>query len=265
MKLIFIWGLSLYSTSLLAETINSKVYSIENRLVKFMNGRVAFIGKGDHEIEANDYLKATLDEKSNLISYDKIQSFQMMPMERPSLIQEDETFNPTIIPSMDEAIKIFHRSNPFYKRISECSDRAHVWAHDEFKFSGTKSMKAFVFFTASYINSVRFKWWFHVAPMYKVKDKGVLKDIVMDFRYTDSPMTVKEWTDHFIYTKRSCKVTTLFSEYDINPQTENCYLIFESMHYKIPAEINQKETLQTHKTNTSEKEINESFRYAFQY
>jgi hypothetical protein len=125
-------------------------------------------------------------------------------------------------------------------------------------------MKAFIFFTASYINSVRFKWWFHVAPMYLVNNQGEIKNMVMDYRYTDRPLTIKEWTDKFVYTKRPCKITTRFSEYDVNPQTENCYLIFENMHYKIPAEINEKEMSGKMKTKTTNNELKASYRYAFQ-
>jgi len=100
--------------------------------------------------------------------------------------------------------------------------------------------------------------------MYKVNDQGNLKDLVMDFRYTDRPLTVKEWSDQFVFTKRPCKVTTKFSEYDVNPQTENCYLIFESMHYKIPAEIHEKELSGKQKTKTSDYELKASYKYAFQ-
>jgi hypothetical protein len=79
--------------------------------------------------------------------------------------------------------------------------------------------------------------------------------MVMDFRYSDKPLTVKEWTDLFVFTKRSCKVTTKFSEYDVNPQTESCYLIFESMHYKVPDELFDQERYSRFKNQTSEYEI----------
>jgi hypothetical protein len=267
MKYFFLMMMTIRSLDISAETIKSRIHKIEDGFIKFENGRVAFFKNEDKSIYENDYIHAEVDEHSNLISYVKINHKEINKAKfSPKHFEnfDQENFEPSIVPSLKDAQDIFNRSNPYYKRVSECSDRAHVWAHEELKFSGTKSMKAFIFFTASYINSVRFKWWFHVAPLYRVNDQGNIKDLVMDFRYTDRPLTVKEWSDQFVFTKRSCKVTTKFSEYDVNPQTENCYLIFESMHYKIPAEIHEKELSGKHKTRTSDYELKTSYRYAFQ-
>jgi hypothetical protein len=264
MKIALTLCLALTSAVLQAETIQSKIHAIEDGMIKFENGRVAFLNFDISNLSKNDVLKAELDDRSNLLSYKKMPDFQLRNM---SLALEETTppvFEPTIVQGLNEAWNIFNRSNPKYKRISECTDRAHVWAHDEFKKTGTKSKKVFVFFTASYINSVHFKWWFHVAPLYTVNDGGTIKELVMDYRYTNRPMAVKEWTDHFVYTKRDCKVTTKFSEYDVNPQTENCYLIYESMHYKLPGEIQDQELSGRYKTETSESEIRASLSYAFQ-
>lgn len=267
MKKLFVFGMMISSTLLQAEVIQSKIHAVEGNIVKFENGRVAFTNQSSPELHAGSLVSAVVDENSNLVSSEVLPEVKKSAFKSFNFQPEENTrplFEPTVVPSMEEAWNIFNRSNPNYKRISECSDRAHVWAHDELKFSGTKSMKAFVFFTASYINSVRFKWWFHVAPMYKVATSAGIQDMVMDFRYTDRPMTVKEWTDQFVYTKRPCKMTTKFSEYDVNPQTENCYMIFESMHYKIPGEIHDQETQNRYKSTTTESEIKASYRYAFQ-
>lgn len=263
-RLIFL-SLFFATSGAFAETITSEVHSVDGNLIKFQNGRVAFMtnSKFVEQIKASDQLIAEVDENSNLVRFKKTSSKDSSSFKNLST-EETPVFEPTTVEGLEEANNIFNRFNSFYKRLSECSDRAHVWAHDEFKKTGTKSMKAFVFFTASYINSVRFKWWFHVAPMYRVKVGDEVKDLVMDFRYTDRPMSVKQWTDHFVYTKRACKVTTKFSEYDVNPQTENCYLIFESMHYKIPGEIHEEELSGRYKTETSEGEIRASRRLAFQ-
>jgi hypothetical protein len=263
MKSLLILGLALATTSTLADTITARVHSIDEGIVRFDNGRVAFLDDKNFNLKTHDFVKAQVDDRSSLLSFTRLPA---LTHKRLSFLRQETTpppFEATVVPNMKEALKIFNRSNPHYKRISECSDRAHIWAHNEFKFSGTKSQKVFVFFTASYIDSVRFKWWFHVAPLYKVNDRGTVKDLVMDYRFTDRPMTVKEWTDKFVYTKRSCKETTKFSEYDTNPQTENCYLIFESMHYKIPGEIHDQETLGVYKSTTSESELQMSQNLAF--
>lgn len=272
MRKAWIATLIVISQGIGAEVLKDRIHSVEQNLIKFTNGRVAYTNQSNHKLRPNQLVSATLDENSNLVSISLISPPLTSLQDRYSRNEESPTipsmtpptFEPSIVPSMEEMENIFNRSNSYYKRVSECSDRAHVWAFDELNYSGTKSRKIFVFFTASYINSVRFKWWFHVAPLYSVATPEGIKEMVADFRYTDRPMTVKEWTDQFVYTKRPCKVTTKFSEYDVNPQTENCYLIYESMHYKIPGEIYQQETLGRYKTDTSEAEVNQSRRWAFE-
>lgn len=264
MKSHLILGILLSTTSLHAGIIKSKVHSVDAGMIKFENGRVAFMENVSPEIEAQDYLEAQVDDRSTLLSFKKILPPHISHDESKFVEMMPPLFEPSVVPDMDAAWKIFHRSNPNYKRISECSDRAHVWAHDEYKNTGTKSMKAFVFFTNPYINAVRFKWWFHVAPMYRVNVKGTIQDLVMDFRYADRPLTVREWTDLFVYTKQPCKVSTKFSEYDKSQLSESCLLIFESMHYRIPAEIHDQELKGKYKTTTTDAELKETFRYAFE-
>lgn len=264
MKKFFLLSIALTSLSH-AEVIQDKVHSVENGLVKFQNGRVAYMDQKNLNLKSEDYVHVEVDDTSTILSYKKMtppakfESMSLLEETTPAAVP----YEPTIVQGMEEAWNIFNRSNSNYKRISECSDRAHVWANDEFKKNGIKSEKIFVFFTASYINSVRFKWWFHVAPLYTVATGSGLEKLVMDYRYTDRPMTVKEWTDKFVYTKRDCKVTDKFSEYDVNPQTENCYVIYRSMHYKLPIEIQAEEQSGQYKTTSSESEIRASYNYAF--
>jgi hypothetical protein len=263
MKLVILIFLCFFNLKCFGITFKSKVHSIESNIVKFSNGRVGFIKGSPHLPKSGQVVEAQLNDLSQLLSF-KVISDITDSNSHDFLPEGPLPFEPTILNDPKEAEAIFHRSNSFYKRISECSDRAHVWAHDEFKYSGVKSLKAFVFFTASYINSVGLKWWFHVAPMYRTHIQGQLIDLVMDFRYSDRPLTVKEWTDLFVYTKRSCKVTTKFSEYDVNPQTENCYLIFESMHYQLPGEIFDQERYSRFKNQTSDFELRASKKRAFE-
>jgi hypothetical protein len=263
MKQFVLLGILFSSPLLLAETIKSRVHSVEGKIIKFENGRVAFLDKQQPELDARDYVEAKIDDRSSLVSIKKLTP----PQEKMSFTTEINSrpdFEPTVLPNMEEAMNIFNRSNPDYKRISECSDRAHVWSYEEFKKTGTKSMKAFVFFSADYITAFRFKWWFHVAPMYKVNNNGTIQDLVMDFRYTDRPMAVKEWTDNFVYTKRDCKITKKFSDYEAVPQSESCWLIFETMHYKLPFEIYDQELKGKYKAEIPDAEIKDSYRFAFQ-
>jgi hypothetical protein len=266
MKILLLLGTVLAASAAPAEVIEGRIHAVEGNIVKFENGRVAFLDKKPLRLRKNEHVRLTIDERSSIIAVRRTAPPSMSPEGPAALLEETARapFEPTVVDGIARARDVFDRSNPYYKRISECSDRAHVWAHDEFKATGTKALKAFVFFTASYINSVRFKWWFHVAPLYKVREGGEVRDIVMDFRYTAGPQSVKDWTDNFVYTKRPCKVTTKFSEYDVNPQTENCYLIFESMHYRLPGEIHQQELAGRYKNQTSESELRMARRLAFE-
>ena len=263
MKTFILMGLMLSSSLLQAETIQDRIHSIEEGLIKFESGRVAFRERENKNLLPGDFIKAELNEKYSLLSYEKL-SDQKDPEQKRFFLQTPPPFEPTIVPTMKEAFKIFNRSIPYWKRVSECTDRAHIWAFDEFKISGTKSRKVFIFFSAAYINSVRFKWWFHVAPLYHVNDHGTVKELAMDYRYSDRPQTVKEWTDLFVYTKRDCKVTTRFSEYESDPQMEDCFLIYESMHYKLPLEIYEQELNGKYKTSTTEAELQLALRHAFE-
>lgn len=271
MNKLFVISLALGISPLIsAETIKDRIHDIEGGIVKFENGRVAFLNSSPVRLEKNTVIRAELDDQdSSLISYEVLNEPELKKMsarntEPPApLPRVRPFFEPTIVPSMEEAYNIFNRSNQNYKRVSECTDRAHVWAHEEFKRTGTKSKKAFVFFTPSYIESIRFKWWFHVAPMYSVQTPTGVQEMVMDFRYTDRPMTVKEWTDQYVYTKRPCKPTLRFSEYDVNPQDESCYLMIDSMHYKIPGDLAAQEQGR-YKSSTSESEVREALRNGFQ-
>ncbi len=265
MKKLLVLG-PLLTVAAHAEVIQGRIQAIHGNLVKMENGRVAFLDQSpETTLAKDDVVRITIDDRSSVISARKLLT-PPGPLPALNALQpEDPTapFVPTTIESPGTAQAIFDRSNARYKRTSECSDRAHVWAHDEFRATGTKSLKVFVFFTAGYINSVRFKWWFHVAPLYKVRDRQEIRELVMDYRYTDRPMSVKDWTDGFVFSRRACKVTSKFSDYDVNPQTEDCYLIFENMHYRLPAELQERELTGLQKLSTSDLEVRQSRRLAF--
>jgi hypothetical protein len=176
---------------------------------------------------------------------------------------EPPLYEPTVVPSYAEATTIFNRLNPNYRRASECTNRAHVWASEEFKKNNLKSMKVFALFTASYIDRVRFKWWFHVAPMLAVQEGGKIERRVLDFMFSRAPLTVKEWTDQFVFSQRPCLPTTKFSEYDVNPQTEDCYLMDGPMYVWSPKDLSNQETQGKYKTEFYQSEIRASYSEAF--
>src|SRR5690606_5328848 len=112
------------------------------------------------------------------------------------------------------AEKIFNRLNGNYQRVSQCFNRAHIWAYEEFTKHKIKSLKAWIFFTNAYIIKHRFLWWFHVAPMLTVKNGEKMERLVLDHRYSQGPQTIKEWSNMLVYTHRDCKFDGKFHEYD---------------------------------------------------
>jgi hypothetical protein len=261
----------LISTSLAnAESFKGIIHSVEddstseNRIIKLTNGRVLFSHKSHHFIlNPGEGFKFKTDDEGNMISVLRLeQNNPLLEDNHLKTWQERPAYEPSII-SEDELNNIWKNMNPNYKPVSECTNRAHVWSYEEFNRSGLLSQKQFVFFTASYINRHKFKWWFHVAPMIKVRVNGEVQERVLDYRYAHRPQTVKEWTDLYVHSKRPCKVTTKFSEYDVNPQTEDCYQISTPMYYWQPRDIKNEETLQKYKMSFSKSDINSAYSEAF--
>jgi hypothetical protein len=275
MKKIIVSCFMLGTLPAVADVVKSTIHSVErvnsNYLVKFENGRVAFVSSQNKMLGGQNLqglkgarVEAKLSSDYSLLS---IQSIEAAPENVKSLpsfeIVEPPVYEPTVIPSLAEANKIFKRLNPNYKRASECSNRAHVWASEEFKKNNIKSMKVFALFTASYIDRVRFKWWYHVAPMLTVNEGGRIERRVMDYMFTHQAVTVKEWTDQFVFSKRPCLPTTRFSEYDVNPQTEDCYLMDGPMYDWNPTDLSNRELQGKYKTDFSQGEIRAAYSEAF--
>ena len=271
MKNLIIFCFVFTSLNSLSEVLRSSIHSIEkidnHYLIKFENGRVGFLTRKEKSFYPyleGTHVEARLDNELNLLSMNSIkENKNNLPVEKVMENTDPTEFTPTLVPNLNETIKIFKRLNPNYKRASECSNRAHIWASEEFKTSGLRSMKVFVLFTASYINRVRFKWWFHVAPMVTVNENGTIQKRVLDFMFTHKPVTVREWTNQFIFSGRPCLPTKLFSEYDVNPQTEDCYLMEESMHYWTPVDLQKQELEGRYKTDFSQSELKSAYSEAF--
>lgn len=254
------------SAEMLKDTIHSIVKGDENtHLVRFHSGRVAMVKKGEdavleQAIQAHGYqVEAALDKKNYLVS---LKSINSTVSEKLLLDVDPPAYTPSVV-SESEIQNIYNRMNPNFKRRSECSDRAHVWAHDEFKKHGTMGQKAFIFVVNQYIIKHNFKWWFHVAPMYDVSTRNGVQKMVLDYQYKDRPVTVKEWSDMMIFSKKECKMTTKFSEYDVNPQIEDCYMMFVSMYYHFPGEIHEQETKGIYRSSFNDSLVNGARTRAF--
>lgn len=220
----------------------------EPHLVKFNSGAVEFVGQ---------------DEEEKLAAYEKklesLKAASHPDVQNKMLTLEDAEFEPTMVSDKD-INQIFQNMDPFIRRKSECSDRAHVWAWDEFERSGTKSEKAFLFLTDAYIRRHRYKWWFHVAPMY-TSSSG--KKMVLDKQFLDRPVTFTQWKNLLVFSKRDCVTDFRFLDYDAGAdQTQDCYSKSEPMYYYIPGDIAAFEN-GNGKTGWSSSEVNASRSRAF--
>jgi hypothetical protein len=262
-KIILFFLSLLLTTNLMAESFKAKLVATERAqgntyLLKFSNGRVAFTTSPDANLAPTTY-QVSVDEAQNLTQLEIRDDLPEAEEENHFLPPENA---PTLI-TEEVASKIFNRLNSNYKRSSECSNRAHVWAWEEFKNNKLTSEKVYVLFTASYINRHRFKWWFHVAPLFSVQRGDQIEKWVFDFMFNPRPVTIKEWTDGFVFSKRSCRYTEKFSEYDVNPQTEDCYLMIDSMFTWNPMDMKHQELSGRYKTQFARGEINFAYKQAF--
>lgn len=267
MKFFLVLGLALYSVGAISETMVTSIHSYrsEDGFMRLANGRVVFVSalpKHISTLEDREF-RITLNDKSELLTIEEAGPLRS----EHSLVEEigeRPPYTPSVLPSKLELEAMWNRMNGNYKRVSECTDRAHVWAYDEFKRSGFMSEKVFAFFTASYINRVRYKWWFHVAPLVRVNENGQVVSYVMDYRYSHRPNLIKEWTDSLVFSKRPCRMTTKFSEYDVNPQTEDCYMMIDSMYYRLPADLKLQETKGVYRKDFNLSEVNSARIWAFE-
>jgi len=261
------------SMNLMAETINSKVHSYDQNhsFIRLENGRVVFIKKHEKSLSttmewlAGSQVKLEVNDNNDLVNLSLTEnSSDDSEVTTKSLLQDPPAFTPTVLPDFEAVKAMFDRLNPNWKRRSECTDRAHVWSFDEFKRNNIATEKVFAFFTASYINRNRFKWWFHVAPLVSANTTGGVQKFVMDALFADRPTTIKEWTDMMVFSHRECKMTTKFSEYDVNPQTEDCYMMIEPMFYRLPGDMSRRETAGANRDRWNDFEVNTSRSMGFE-
>ena len=172
-------------------------------------------------------------------------------------------FVPTLLPDIKSVYDVFDRMRTDYQEQAQCSNMAHVWTYEEFKESGTKAMKVFLFFTNRYIKKYRFEWWFHVAPLYFYKDGEKIIPQVLDRRYTTLPLDVDTWTEHFIESGKRCKKIMHYREYNRNDRNEDCFVLPVSMYYWQPRNIRLDSKSGKVKTQFHQGELNRAYTEAF--
>lgn len=252
MKKLLIMLLLSLAPGLYAQSSSQEIHSIvrgsagEPHLIKLTSGEVRFI-ESDQKAEL-EVLEHELAAKGSIM--------KGLPN---ALAETTVDYTPTIV-STTQVTEIFNRLNPFMRRKSECSDRAQVWAWDEFQRSGIKSEKVFLLLTDSYIRRNRYKWWFHVAPLFTT-EAG--EKIVMDFQFLDRPVTFETWKNHLVFSQRECVREFRFLDYDAGAdQSQDCYAKFTPMYYHIPADIRAEE-LGSPKLNWNPAQVNAARSRAF--
>lgn len=240
----------LLSFSVLADEFTSRVEVIEEgegnlpHLIKLENGRVVFLDENEREVitefeesqRNGDYLEVVVDDTNSFISAETVANENsLIPEELKSA--PGLSYEPTVVSSYAEANNIFSRMRRNYQNESQCYNRAHIWAYEEYKRSNLNSMKLFLFFTNRYIRNYRYQWWFHVSPMALVNEDGASVERVLDRRFTTTPRYVNSWTNNFIHSGRKCPIVQKYNDYRNNQEKEDCYLIPVSMYFWQPRDI----------------------------
>jgi hypothetical protein len=91
---------------------------------------------------------------------------------------------------------------------TQCHQRAMYWSYEMSASQNINSMKVMVFYSQKFIKTFRrsgfwgtkdYKWWYHTAPYVFVKDgRGGVLEVVLDRTFMDQPVTIDQWTHHFL-------------------------------------------------------------------
>lgn len=238
MKLLFCCILFSAAAPVLAVSQLPMIEAVDDDLIYLSNGQVVF--KDQSKKSKTDQIQKLISSVPPLLNY-----------------------TPTVLPDQSEAYKLYNLMRSDYLDEAQCTNMAHVWAYEEFKRSGLKSQKIFLFFTKKYIMRYRFGWWFHVSPLVQAKEGKEILQIVMDRRYTSLPLDKKTWTDHFVKTGRQCKEIDKISTFWNNQQSEDCYLMQVSMYYWQPRDIRLRDENGKDKTKFLSGELSQAYQQAF--
>lgn len=160
-----------------------------------------------------------------------------------AIFQSVYDYEPTNVESMELAGKMFDHLSPRTQRKTECFNRAHIWNRQLHKDYKVNSEKIFIFYTRKYRREIRWKWWFHTAPLIRVNDEA----IVLDREYTVSPVKEESWEWQFSKPKRDrdidCKRIDRMSEYYDRYNTNNvyCNIHIAPMYYWEPSRLQKLE------------------------
>lgn len=228
--------------ALFANTFESRVVRINDNYVYWENGRVTRV-----------------DDQSLLDELERVQELRLHITESSdgSLGIQTSSYEPSVLESEEGARDFYqHARRPSPWQWSwQCHNIAHVRAYEEFKRSGLKSMKMFMFFSDRYIREYNFKWWFHVTPMTYVQTPTGVQERIIDKEWADDTLGTKQWTDLLMKNKANCKRIQLYSEYENHPEDEYCYLLEANMYYWQPSNLIEFERTRKERTEFDISEV----------
>ena len=224
------------------KNIHSSFYDKETktRIIKYDDGSVEFIEGASSSLK---FLEPVLSQPEN-----------------PYVIEID---NATVIGNYTSATNLLRRFKTSKRDDSQCYDRAHVWTYNARVRENITLNKVFLFFADHYIAKYKFKWWFHVAPYAEVEMNGVVTERVMDPVFYKYPLKFKLWTDIFMKNKATCKEITQYSQYLMNVNTNDCFIIKTTMFFWQPRDIEEFESTGVAKNTFIDWEIRWAFENAF--
>lgn len=271
MKLVVLFCLLLITTAH-AQTITSSIHSIDidqqgnEHFIKLNSGEVVFVDDLRVVEELADKLdlplEMSLDEEHGLVGWHPLaeqDETAVVSFEKRYTTSDD--YVPSVVNNRATLSSIFAGLRKDTRRRSECFHRAYVWAYEEYKKNNRLLTKHFLFFTRRYIREYRYKWWFHVAPSVLFSDENGKEEFMMlDRTFSKGPQKLKEWTDQFISSKRSCPVVYVYSHYYNNQESEHCYLIPTPAYYLQPLDIENLEKTGVEKKGFLKGDLNLSYR-----
>jgi len=172
---------------------------------------------------------------------------------------------PSVLESFDQVRSLFFEMRPSPVLHSECWQRAHVWAYEWRVKHQLFTSKAWIFFTRKYIReNPDLTWWFHVAPLVHVKLDGVIKERVLDRKYTNGPLSIKKWTDTFMRSREHCRLVDTYSDHANYQDSASCFLQKSSMYYLQPMDLELLEKFDTIRDSWVEAELRTAYAQAFE-
>lgn len=235
----------------------------EAHLIKFQNARVGFFYHTNKtaKVDPGDLVEVEITSENQLISMTPVDDEGEISVNTPFIT--DIEYVPSELGGFGEATDVMDRFRNDSKTGSECYDRAHIWTYEEFQRSKLYSMKAFLFFSDSYIRKYNYKWWFHVAPLVSYKTLGKKIDKVLDPKYANWPLSMKQWTNRFMQNNARCQQVERYSQYSRPVSVQDCYVIVANMYFWQPKDLEVFDLEGIPKVHFFDWEVNHAYQEAF--